>query len=119
MIEEATGFLVQRRYRIVIFRIKLEVEDVQVFSHTLFPHTFGNGYNAPLCQPAQNNLRHAFAVLRGYRMKNIIAEDVVFSFGERSPRFHLHSVFLKQLLRIDLLMEWMCFNLIDGRGNLL
>ena len=72
MIEETAGFLIQRGNRVGIFRIKLKIEYVQVFSHALFPHGFGDGNHAASCKPAKHHLGNAFAMLNGYRPQDLV-----------------------------------------------
>ena len=72
MIEETAGFLVQCGDRLVIFGIKLKVEDIQVFNNALFPHRFGDGHHVALRKPAQHHLRDAFAMLSSYRPQDLV-----------------------------------------------
>ena len=45
-------------------------------------------------------------------------EDIVLSLGERTPRFDLNVVFFEKLLRFNLLMERVRFDLVDGGHDL-
>ena len=72
MIEETAGFLIQPGNRLVIFRIKLKIKYVQVLSHALFPHGFGDGHHAALRKPAKHHLGHAFTMLNGYRPQDLV-----------------------------------------------
>src|SRR4051812_7312214 len=62
MIKENSLLRVQGRYLIHILPGQLEVENIEVFSHTLFANRLWNRHDCPLHQPAQNNLCHAFPV---------------------------------------------------------
>jgi hypothetical protein len=51
-------------------------------------------------------------------MSELVLEDVVFPFGEGSPRLVLHAVLPHELVRLDLLVERMCLDLVHRRDDL-
>ena len=73
----------------------------------------------PRCvEPPQDHLRDALAVLLADGAEQLVLEDVVLPFSERSPRLDLHAVLLQELLRLDLLVERMRLDLVDRRRDL-
>ena len=117
MIEEAAGLLVKRADRCHIFQVQLEVEDREVLGHPLLAHGLRDGDDVALDQPPEHDLCDALAMFPANRLQEVVGEQPVLSLRERTPCFGLNVVFLKQLQRIVLVMEWMDFDLIDRGGN--
>ena len=67
---------------------------------------------------AQGGLCRALVILGADGNQCFVAEEVVASLGERSPRHDVRAVLLHNLLRFYLLVEYVRLHLIDHRGNL-
>jgi hypothetical protein len=118
VIEEGRLLGVQRSDCRHVFGAELEIEDREIFRHPFLSHRLGNCDYSALCEPPENHLRNPLVVLRGNPAQEFVLEDVVFTFGERAPRFDLDVVLLKEFLRFNLLVERMRLDLIDGRRQL-
>src|SRR5437868_1900552 len=117
MIEEETCAGIQPPDRVHIFLCQLEVEYVEVLRHPLLANGFGNDDDVPLRQPSEDDLRNRLTVLLRNRNKHFIAEDIVPSLSERSPRLDLNTVFLEELLSRHLLVKRMRLDLVDSRRH--
>ena len=85
MIDELAFAHIERGNRRFVRLIQAEVKDIEVFCHAFRFGGFGQSDNVVFHQPAQNDLRHAFAVLCANFRQNRIAEDMVFAFGKGRP----------------------------------
>ena len=77
-----------------------------------------NTDDATLEKVAQGGLCRALVILGADGNQCFVAEEVVASLGERSPRHDVRAVLLHNLLRFYLLVEYVRLHLIDHRGNL-
>jgi len=68
-----------------------------------------------LHNPAKNDLSDGFLVFGSDGQQDFILENVVPALGKWRPRFNRNAVILKKFLRINLLLEWVDFNLIYRR----
>ena len=113
--EEQTVFSVES-FNLFHFRIgQLEIENVEVLLHSLFVSAFGDYHNSALQKIAQSCLGRALVMSFTNFLQYGIAEKIVSSFGKRSPRHDLATVFLQIFVGFDLLVEHMCFHLIHCR----
>src|SRR5438093_2143811 len=115
MIEKEAVPCVQALDRLYILRAQSKVEDVEVLGHPLLARRFRNGDNHPLDEPAEDYLGNAPLVLCRKANQQFVLEEIVPSFGKRSPGLHLHIVFPQEMLCLDLLVKGMGFNLIYRR----
>ena len=112
MIEETGSppYRAPDRFHILVFQ--LETKNVEVLGHPVPTNRLRDDDDSSLYQPTQDHLRNRFAVILGDREQQFVAENIVLSLGEGSPRFDLDVVFLKECLRFYLLMERVCFDLV-------
>ncbi len=118
MVEEAAGLLVQRGDGGQVLGVQLEVEDREVLGHTLPADRLGDRHDAPLDQPAQDDLGDALAVLAPDRLQHFVLEQAVLALREGAPGFGLDLVFSEQGLRLGLLMKGVDLDLVDRRSDL-
>ena len=69
-------------------------------------------------QPAHDDLCHRLLVLLGDGPQELVLDNVVPAFGERSPQLDLDPVLLQERPGCDLLVEGMRLDLVDGRNDL-
>jgi len=71
-----------------------------------------------LDQPAQNDLRHRFAVLRTDLCQDVLVENVMLALGKRRPGFDKHAFCLQGFHLCLPLVERIDFNLVHLRHGL-
>jgi hypothetical protein len=113
VIEEAARLAVERDDRLHVFATELEVEHREVLRHPLFADRLRDRDDAALHEPANDHLRDRLAVLRADRSEQLVLEDVVLPFREGAPRLVLHAILAHELMGLDLLVEWVRFDLVD------
>lgn len=85
MVEEKAFAGIERCDSGHIFIGKCEIKNVDVLLHPFDVGGLGDDDDTPLYQPAKRNLSDTFAVFATDFSKHRIGEEVVSSFGERSP----------------------------------
>jgi hypothetical protein len=68
----------------------------EVFEHSLLPNGLRDHDDAALNEPAQDDLRDAFAVLCADRAEHLVFEDVVLAFGERRAHASIWTPFSRR-----------------------
>src|SRR5215218_1342073 len=97
---------------------ELEVEHVEVLSHTLRPHGLGDDDDLPLDEPTQDDLRDRLPVLTRDGAEDWVGEEVVLALVKRSPRLDLHPPLAHEVLFDLPLVEGVRLDLVDGRNDL-
>ena len=119
MIDKLTLAPVERGNGIFICRIQAEIKNIEIFRHTFHLAGFGERDNIIFHQPAQNDLRHRFAILRTNLRQYRMPENIVFSFGKRRPGFDDHAFCLQGGDLLPPLVERIDFNLVCLRHDLI
>ena len=78
---------------------------------------FWKYYHSTLQIPAQHNLSSSFIVFFSDGSQYIIFKQTASAFTERCPCLNLHIIFFHPLHSFCLLIQRMCFHLIDHRDN--
>lgn len=89
---------------------ELEIEDVEVLGHAFFVCRFGNDDHPTLQQPAQSHLRNALPLLLANFAKQLVGEETVAAFGQRSPRHNSAVKFVHIFLALHLLVKHVRFH---------
>ncbi len=74
MIEEAALFGVQRFNRSHVFGAEFNIEHVEILHNAFLAHRLGNGHDAALGQPAQNDFLHSRCIAIVQIFLKMIAE---------------------------------------------
>ena len=110
---------IHRGNRFHLFFGEGKVEDVQVFTHPLRMHRFGDGGNSPLVVPPQDDLRGALSLFLRDAHQGPVLEDVLLGLRKRPPGLRHHPIRLHHLQRFRLLIERVQLNLVDHRSDTL
>lgn len=97
--------------------VEREVEYVDVLLHPFDVGRFGNGNHSALNQPTQSYLCYALAVFVTDFGQYRVGKEVVAAFGEGAPRHDACTELFHDFLRLGLLVEDVCFYLIDCRDD--
>ena len=118
MVHKLAFARIQARDGGFVFIAQRKIKHIQVFRHALGFHRFGEHHNIALHQPADNHLRHGFAVFFADGSKHGVLEDAVFALGKRCPRFHGNAFALQRGNLLVALVERVDFNLVCLRHDL-
>ena len=98
---------------------QFKIKDIHIFQHPLLVDSLGDGRDAPLEMPPENDLRGCFSVFFSNFGQYFVAENIALPFGERPPGLGDHAVILHDPQGGVLLEERVDLDLIHHRLDLL
>lgn len=117
MIKEQALSFIQSSNSLHIRFTQREIKYGQVLLHPFFVGRFRNYDHIGLKQKPQGNLCSSFAVLFTNSDQHRVSKAALFSFGKRPPGFMLYAILFHIFMCGALLLEHVCFHLIDHRCN--